>query len=162
MARTLHAASKAANISKSLNSFVDDALRVNDGYDLDWGQPNFKEDGLLQWIQFRAVSSSSDFQRQVDSTRLGDIRSLFLNFNIFVRWPHPSNIYDHEGIKNAIFQRMFLADIPIKDYDTAGSPQEGLIQVTEQVNDAEIDSGRESGLYQWNMNFVGKMVFKHS
>lgn len=159
---TLHAGSKALNIQKSVNNRVKTDLADTDGYTVDWGQPGFKDENTRRWIQFRLLSNEGTFQRQVDSTRLGNILNWFLNFNIFERHPPTDNIYNIDAVKDAIFERIYRATITIYDYDTGGNPEANTMQVQTRINDGEIDDGRETGLYQWNSAFSGKLLKKYS
>ena len=162
MAVSLYAGSKTKNLKKSVNEFVRGKLEGQAGYSLDWGQPNYREEGLERWIQFRLIQSTGRFMRQVDDNgRRGEVRDVFLNFNLFERHPPRQNIYWVEAIRKTIFEYVHLKSIPINDYGTSGNPLAGELRMIEIVNDSEIGGGKASGLRQWNMNFRGNFLFKY-
>ena len=70
--------------------------------------------------------------------------------------------FDFDKDKEMVLEALFFQDIPINDYDTAGNPQRGLLQVREIINDLEIDGGEESGIRQWNILFGGRLTEKWS
>lgn len=159
---TLHAGSKKANLRKSVDKFLKTRLIDQMGFDLDYGQPSFKEEGLEKWIQFRMLPAGGDYQRQVDSTRVGDIRTIFMVFNLFEPRPARRNIYRRHDLRKAVLEWVYLSSIPIHDYDTSGDPEVNRVRVLEIVNDGEVDSGVVSGLRQWNMTFAAKSTQKYT
>ena len=162
MTVSLYSGSKTKNIRKSVNEFVHGKLSGQEGLNLDWGQTGFKEEGLERWIQFRIYFSTGVFMRQVDNeNRKGEVRDIFLNFNIFEEHPPRRNIYWIESIRKQIFEYIYLKKIAILDFDLSGNPAVGELPVMEILNDSEIDDGRSTGLRQWNMNMLGEFLFKY-
>lgn len=162
MPLTLYAGSKTKNLKKSINEFVRGKLLGQAGYSIDWGQSGFKEEGLERWIQFRFILSTGRFMRQVDDNgRKGEIRDVFLNFNLFERYPPRKNIYWVEAMRKVVFEYFNLKAIPINDFDTVDNPLVGEMRIMAITHDGEIDGGRASGIRQWNMNFHGRILFKY-
>ncbi len=157
MSITLTVESKQKNIKKSINKFIDTNLS---GLNVDWGQPNYKEEGLERWIQTRVLIGAREFGRQVDSINIGNRTQILFNINLFEKYPPRQNMYRLDEDKEIVIEAFHFADIPIRDYDTSGDPQKGLIQVREIISDLEIDSGQGTGLTQWNLIFGGWMTEK--
>jgi hypothetical protein len=158
----LEASSRVSNIRRSMNKYMQDKLADTEGHSLDWGQPNFKEEGLEQWIQFRLLFGGGKFQRQVGLSSLGEYVRCFLNFNIFEKYPSRLNIYSLHELRKDIIEWCYQKFIPVYDYETVGSPLAGSIGIQEILNDALIDYGDVNGIRQWNINFLGRYLSKFS
>jgi len=160
MGITLSVESRQENIKKSINSYITTNIT---GLNIDWGQPNFKEEGLERWIQTRVLIGDRAFGRLVDNAESkGNRIQILVNVNLFEKYPARKNIYQLDKDKEMVLEALFFQDIPINDYDTAGNPQRGLLQVREIINDLEIDGGEESGIRQWNILFGGRLTEKWS
>lgn len=155
MAITLNVAARFENIEKSINSFLTANLS---SLNLDWGQPNFKEESYERWAQSTIVPSRRDFVRQARGGEIGYSTELLIVINLFERYPPRLNVYKLAQDRETVVEAILFTDIPVYDYSTGGSPQVGLIQVREIVDDLEIDGGRLSGIRQWNIVFSGRYV----
>jgi hypothetical protein len=155
VAITLSAGARFENIEKSVNNFLATNLS---GINLDWGQPNFKEEGYERWAQSSVVAGRRDFVRQTRGGEIGNSAELLIVVNLFERYPPRSNVYKLSQDREEVIESIMFADIPVYDYSTAGNPKVGIIQVREIVDDVEIDGGRLSGIRQWNLVFSGRYV----
>ena len=160
MGITLSVESRQENIKKSINGYISTNIS---GLNIDWGQPNFKEEGLERWVQTRILIGDRAFGRLVDNAESkGNRTQILININLFEKYPARKNIYQLDRDKETVLEGLFFQDIPINDYDASGSPQRGLLQVREIINDLEIDGGEESGLTQWNLLLGGWLTEKWS
>src|SRR3990167_2172183 len=149
MGITFDVSSRQENIKKSINNYITTTIV---GLNVDWGQPDFKEESLEQWIQIRILIGGRVFGRLVDNAESkGNRTQILLNINFFEKYPPRKNIYQLDRDKEIVLEALFFQDIPINDYDAVGSPRRGLLQVREIINDGEIEGGQDTGLRQWNV-----------
>ena len=73
--------SRQENIKKSINNYITTNIV---GLNVDWGQPDFKEESLEQWIQTRILIGGRVFGRLVDNAESkGNRTQILLNINFW-------------------------------------------------------------------------------
>lgn len=162
---TLDPSSLYANILKSLNKYLVDNLITTEGLSLDWGQPNFKEEGLERWLQTGLLWGDRTFIRQADNGgQQGNLIDVQVEIDLFERYPARRNLYAMDDDKDTLMEYLTLAVIPIYDFTTAGKPQVGELRLYTLSNpggDESIeDGGEESGLRQEKIVFPGRYLEK--
>jgi hypothetical protein len=149
------------NVLKSVNKYLNDRLVTAQGLTLDWGQPNFKEEGLERWVQSNLfLAGERFFQRQVSSTQLGNLIESALEINVMERYPSRRNIYNFEADKQTVEGELLFVDIPIFDFDADGDPRVGILRVFNLVEILMIDDGTASGIRQEKLIFETEYLEK--
>lgn len=139
-----------------------DKIADTEGHILDWGQPGFKEEGLEQWIQFRLLIGKGKYQRQIGNSLLGELVRIFLNFNLFEKFPFTKNMYSFTNLRKNILEYVYQKFVPVFDYSVSNAPLVGEVKIQEILNDSLVDSGEVNGVRQWNINFLGRFLSSFS
>ncbi len=142
----LDAATKERNIAKSLTAWIQaklvtiESLIVHYEDEPDGARPD-------TWVDVDYLFSlRRDFGRQVGSATLGTRAHGILNMNLCLKRQSLTNIYALSALRDKVIPYFLpTQSIPLRDYDTVGTPEVGRI-LCMSWQQADVDDGRESGV----------------
>lgn len=156
---TIQAASRRDNIKKSINAYT--LASIGTGMGIPVLLENQERFGVLpaRWVEAMVVFGGqvSTIDHGPNNT-IGAWEEVFLNLNIFMRSHNglqPIGIYDMDTLATNIEQLYDVPiAIPVRDYQTVGTPIVGELTVREKPKPQKLEIASDSGIQQCNISVL--------